>query len=439
MRMAETTEKRVFLLFLCGLFLALLALNVLTPFLADDYTYAFSFADGARIAGVGQLPASLAAHGREMNGRYAPHFFVQLFTLLPGWLFDLCNSLAFVALMLGLCRLGAGEKRYDWKLLALSFSAVFLCAPDVGGSMLWLSGSLNYLWCGALSLWLLVPFGDALLRGRAAPAKGVTALLCLGGLLAGNGSESWSAALALLMLACALCQRAFTKKLPLWMLAVSACTLAGWLFLILAPGDSQRISGGLQGGLGFYMERFLAALERWQESLLPLSVAWLFLLAFGLHAKAGRERLAFSGLLFGAALLCNFAMLLADYYPLRAVFWPLLMLVAACGVLVPALGAGAKPALCGGALALCFLAVFALLQALPNDYDRFRQFQAREADILSQRDAGATDIVTFGVLSRSRYDACNDLMELTTQADYRVNRSMARYYGVQTIVADRFE
>ena len=39
---------------------------------------------------------SLVAHGEKLNGRYAAHFFAHLFLMLPGWVFDIVNSLVFV-------------------------------------------------------------------------------------------------------------------------------------------------------------------------------------------------------------------------------------------------------------------------------------------------------------------------------------------------------
>ena len=86
--MSEATHRRLFLIFLGALLCAVLALNLLTPFAADDYFYAFSFATGERIVSLRQLIPSLIAHGQIMNGRYAPHFFVQLFTMLPDFVFE---------------------------------------------------------------------------------------------------------------------------------------------------------------------------------------------------------------------------------------------------------------------------------------------------------------------------------------------------------------
>ena len=51
---------------------------------------------------------------------------------------------------------------------------------------------------------------------------------------------------------------------------------------------------------------------------------------------------------------------------------------------------------------------------------------------------GETDIHTFGVLSRSKYDMFGTI-ELGSDPDSWLNQATARYFGVEKIAADRFE
>ena len=144
-------SKRLFIASLLLLYLLMLALNLYTPFGMDDYYYAFSCLTGERMTRLNQLIPSLIAHGKVMNGRYAAHFFVQLFAMLPNFIFDLCNAAVFVLLVLGLYRLAGGARRHDVRLLLLVGCPVFLLLPDFGSPVLWMSGSLNYLWFGTLA------------------------------------------------------------------------------------------------------------------------------------------------------------------------------------------------------------------------------------------------------------------------------------------------
>ena len=161
-------SKRLFIASLLLLYLLMLALNLFTPFGMDDYYYAFSCLTGERMTRLDQLIPSLIAHGKVMNGRYAAHFFVQLFAMLPNFIFDLCNAAVFVLLVLGLYRLAGGARHYDVRLLLLVGCPVFLLLPDFGSPVLWMSGSLNYLWFGTLAVWMLIPFRNALIDQAAA-------------------------------------------------------------------------------------------------------------------------------------------------------------------------------------------------------------------------------------------------------------------------------
>ena len=73
------------------LFLFMLACNILTPYLADDFTYMFSFQSGERIKNLLDIFPSMLAHAQKMNGRLVTHFLVQLTFLFPANLFDFCQ------------------------------------------------------------------------------------------------------------------------------------------------------------------------------------------------------------------------------------------------------------------------------------------------------------------------------------------------------------
>ena len=57
-------------------------LNMHTPLMMDDYDYSFSWSTGARLAGIGDILASQAAHYRLWGGRSVTHFLAQLSVLL---------------------------------------------------------------------------------------------------------------------------------------------------------------------------------------------------------------------------------------------------------------------------------------------------------------------------------------------------------------------
>ena len=97
-------------------FLWMLLLNVLTPYIADDFTFAYAFDTGLRLHSLPQLIKSLAYHYYEWSGRVVVKFFAQGFTMLPKFVFDLCNAAAYLGLGLVIYRLAAGRRRGRYRV-----------------------------------------------------------------------------------------------------------------------------------------------------------------------------------------------------------------------------------------------------------------------------------------------------------------------------------
>lgn len=435
-------DKLLFILTLACTFAVMAGLNLLTPMIADDYRYAFSFSTGARLQSVGEIFPSLAAHAAVMNGRLVPHFFVQLFTITPRPVFSLLNAMVYVLLLLGLYRVARKEEsRYDWHLLLMVDGAVFLLPPAFGQSFLWLAGSLNYLWCDALMVWVWVPFADFILHKRNPRRGWQWVLLLAGSLLLGNMSENVSATAVGIMVLWMGYTAWRDRRLPVWMPASALFTLAGWLVLMLAPANRTNVGQAVQG-VNALFTNFQAALSMWMQHGLWLSMGFLAVFFLVLtYGKEPRNRAAFAMMLFLGSLVCNFMMTAADYYPERAFTGSILMEILAIAVLLPLLTEVAWGKALYRALA-CGLSLVMALQmvgALPSAYNRYRQAQARTEEVLQAKAEGTLNVVTFGIQGNSRYDAFDGLNELTDDPNYFPNVYFAKYYGLQSVVVERFE
>ena len=138
-----------------GIFLLMFVFNRMTLYLFDDFLYLYSFADKTRITSIAQIFPSMAAHIQTMNGRTMAHFLVQLFMLLPMWVFDLVNAGMFLLLIWGICALAGMERKRSNLLTAAVFCAIWVYAPAFGQVVLWQDGATSYLWASSLGLVLL--------------------------------------------------------------------------------------------------------------------------------------------------------------------------------------------------------------------------------------------------------------------------------------------
>ena len=89
--MSLLQSKKIRISLLLVVVLLMLAGSALTPYSVDDWSYMFSFATGERIASVGDIFPSMAAHAQRLNGRLIAHFWAQLFLLLPKMCFNVVN------------------------------------------------------------------------------------------------------------------------------------------------------------------------------------------------------------------------------------------------------------------------------------------------------------------------------------------------------------
>ena len=68
-------------------------LTAFTPLIADDFNYAFSWADETRIDNLRLVVSSMEAHRIWTHGRVFAQGWVTLFMMWPRWMFPLSNGL----------------------------------------------------------------------------------------------------------------------------------------------------------------------------------------------------------------------------------------------------------------------------------------------------------------------------------------------------------
>ena len=226
-KLLALSRSRLLLILFCLAFFAQMFLCThWTDLIADDYRYCFSYADDTRIESVAQIFPSMQAHRQSMNGRVVPHFLVQLFLMLPKGIFDAVNALFFVLLIWLLHELAVGKGLPNPVLACMFFFALWAFQPDFGQVFLWLTGAVNYLWCGVFSLLWLLPLVKSF-RDDWAPGKALTALYVVFSFPVGAYSENGTVALVAMWLAFALVDWIWFKHRPaLWKILALAAMLA---------------------------------------------------------------------------------------------------------------------------------------------------------------------------------------------------------------------
>ncbi len=145
----EKHRKKMFWIILVLSFVSIFAYNFLTPYMSDDYFYkievqqADSFFD---------LIKQQYGEYLSNSGRVIGQFNVRLSLVYSKQIFNVVNSLMFVALMGLIYANIKRKKKYDIFVLLLILTFLWRFTVDFGQTMLWICGACNYLWGSVIIL-----------------------------------------------------------------------------------------------------------------------------------------------------------------------------------------------------------------------------------------------------------------------------------------------
>ena len=234
------TDKRwhdvgywVVLVVACAIFLVM---NLLTTFKEDDLSFALVEGVWTPIGSMADIVRSFVNQFHHATGRTSNLVPLLFSGLLGKMAFNICNTLVF-GLLLHLVSLLATGRR---SLLTVSAFLAFIgtCYPVPGETMLWMSGSANYMWAITLSL-LLIYYLTRCVHG---PLRWYKALmLAVLAFLAGSFNEATSfGVLAGMCLYYALNRHRIDRMA----MVALACYLLGVLVIVASPAAWDRAQSG---------------------------------------------------------------------------------------------------------------------------------------------------------------------------------------------------
>ena len=284
-----TESKRVYkYLFIAVIiisFVTIYVYNVLTPYMSDDLLF-----DTSIYHSIGDVFREEYKQYMNWNGRSVLQIILKFAMLMPKSMFNVLNSLCYVATMLLIYWNIKGRKEYDVFLYVLINICVWVFCVDFSQTILWVAGACNYLWgifiiLGFVTLYryFLQKGGDINNRMLAGIALFVT------GLLAGWGNENTSGGMILIVLLLTLKYYFENKKMEKVMYAGIAGNFVGFAFLLLAPGNEVRGAMAKASesytGMAAYVSRGLKVLKSIDEHLLIYVVVICLLGTYFYYSK----------------------------------------------------------------------------------------------------------------------------------------------------------
>ena len=324
---------------LLGIFVIVLALNILYPFMSDDYTFLYVWRGDCgsmffmpidypleRVENIGDVCASLKSLYLTWGGRLIIWTLAYFFANLPHIVFDVANSFMFMIFLLLLTMLGTRTfslQKLNYRYLILAFLFLWGTSAMFANSYLWLAGSVGYLWPGAAQLMFLFFYVRFFWDERAKLPQPATMFLV--GILAGHSNENSGAVTILLAFILTLRDQREKKMTPAHIWGIVGAVV-GYLILVAAPGNFARMSytaGTIADAYDLWRQHHNAG--RGILCCVPSLIAYLWI--YRLRGSVDKEKSRFlARLFFGAGLINLVIMIPLPNMPLRSltftvVFW----------------------------------------------------------------------------------------------------------------------
>lgn len=410
---------------LLGIFLALLVLNILVPPTSDDLGYSINN---------GLLDIFHREYIQYMTwtGRSVAHILARCFLALPKGIFDVCNALVFTRLVVLIHYHGAGRQLQP-RILVLTALLIFLSAPVFGQTVLWETGSCNYLWTTTIILEFLYRWqadGEAGIVRRAAPL-----VMFLWGIVSGWTNENTGGALILMELFFIL-RFVHEKKSRLWMATGLAGSLLGFGLLLAAPGNQVRAQDFVDTrGTAYILTHDLINTLRVYDQVPGQLVLWiLFVILMVVSTCSSRQKktaLAFA--LCGAAAVAAIVLSPVPVLYDRSMFGATVFLVAGIVCLLP--GTQENTVFRAGLAVLVLFSCWQYVNAvLDLAYIRY-QWSKREAWVQTQAAAGNVNpaVPELNTEFLTTYNPLNGLVDLTEDPEFVNNVSYSKTHGLESV------
>lgn len=402
----------------------------------DDFFYCFSWLTEERITGIRDIFPSMAAHRYIQNGRVTAHFLVQLFLMLPLWIFDLLNSIIFCALLFLLYYLAKQDKPHNVMLFLSLFGSFWLFQHNISEVLFWLDGSVNYLWSAFFSVVWLTPYILEYTGGKEMSGA-AKAVFCVYSLFVGGYSENSTVALICMAIAFIAAEKVSEGRVDKgrlkWKLCSVLCMLPSFLRMLLAPAEYSRKGGEMS--VRFLLRNFLSISNILLRRFWILLLLYLVLFAAGIRAGRNVKLLCTSAVLFIGAMAAMYILTFASYCPERCLFIVLVLLCFACAFLAfEDFGGGIRRLLCA-ASAVCITATLYFGYIGVNDI-RLTSYKIKYniALVNEAKENGERAVRLPIVHPKTKYSVGYEWPYLSELTPYNfTNRQMAKYFDVDLI------
>lgn len=412
-------------------FFVIFVLNFMTGYTSDDYAYSFVFKQMPvepieKIDGISSIIRSQIHHYNIWNGRFLAHSIVQFFMQYNKVIFNILNSAAFILLGFIIKSIASKpDNKYSKSTYCVIFGLMWLLLPDFGKTVLWVSGSGNYLWMSLFYSSFILFISR---KSNSSLANIATSIII--GFLAGATNENSGPAAILIAILIVSSDIKFGYGLKIWKIAGIASSCIGSYLIITAPGSKRM--GGVNLSLDTIIQHFITVSS---ADILLFSSAYIVLISFIVLA-CSMNRIKENDIVFISIFIIGhfsalYSMIFSPYFVTRAAFGSAVFLIVP---MVYIFNLVKENKVCNITFTTSIVFVsFVLLCNATYDIRR-SYFEMREnIKLLSNSDKGSDVTLKILTKSESSYNAYNGTSNITPYKQAWFNQWMAKYYGVKSI------
>ncbi|WP_303871827.1 DUF6056 family protein [Acetobacterium wieringae] len=437
---SRKTNLILFWVIVAVTFAYMVFLNSKTPLIADDFVYTFIFGTSTPVMSFGDIVTSQISYYMTWGGRVVAETLTQIFMFLGKDVFNVANSLCYIVFCLAVYFLAMGRK-IRFELLLLTTILVWFFIPMFGQTVMWLTGSCNYLWCGTIILLALLPF-RLYEEKQTKLLNSVWFALLMIPLFFTSGITNENTAGGMILIMLLYCGVNIKRKIRIPAFAYTGLvfSIAGFLCMLFAPGNSLRVANEsavaevtMMVGSNPIITR-LSYFAYNLYALMPLVI--LAAIAFVmLRSEKDRNEWVNFGIFTVAAAAAMFVMLAPPKFPPRAMFglaaFLIIAVVYAFGQLKLTEERIRKFVIIPGLTVLLFYIMswgYVGIDAITVS----KQYVARVQIIETHQNEALIQVPE--IVPLSSHNGMYGLKDVQLDPNHWVNRALADYFGVPNIV-----
>jgi len=439
-----------------AVFIIMFGLNRLYPTYIDDWDYSFIYYTNDKFTSIFDVIPSMMKHYTMWGGRLVVHTILQEFLYFGPFWADLFNTLMFVTYIFLLYSFSNKNNKVRPAIIFAIFLLTWFFQADLGETVLWMTGSANYLWGTTIILGFLYPyysyFTDNIYKREDfnQKNKGViySILFLLFGIISGWTNENMVVAIGCMLVIFLFYIWKKNRKIDKWAICGFLGFCIGGILMLIAPGNFKRYKQelGLRGitdgkpTLDYYLENLQTLLDGIYQYLLIVIAIYALLLIiylFASNSKYKREKLVISLLFFGAAFIATFAMIASPVFMPRTWFGITTLLIISVSIILANLDFS-KLYINIPVWVCILLGCIMFIKTYTEGRNELVKIRAivdeREAEVNRQKAEGKEDIV----LEIERFTKRDDLIipkmyDFPEDPDHWMFRAYAHYHEVKSV------